>query len=131
MSVIQIDVLTGEVTTRELTPEEIAALPAVEPDPAPSLSPPQWSYFLDLTGFRVTVEAALSALPKGTLEQRATWAGMKAVVYSSQSYRLDITLQLAAQVRAMGIAKVPADVEIEAAWPMAAAFKGAESLIGT
>ncbi|MBC2834053.1 hypothetical protein [Paragemmobacter straminiformis] len=99
--------------------------------PVPALTPAQWSFFLDLTGFRATVESALSALPKSTLEQRAVWAGMKAAVYSSQSYRLDVTLQLAAQVRAMGIASVPADAEISAAWPMAAAFNGAESLLET
>lgn len=32
---ISFDVLTGETTTRELTPEEIAALPELVPSPEP------------------------------------------------------------------------------------------------
>ena len=35
MSVIVVDVQTGEVTQRELTPEEIAALPGPQPTPVP------------------------------------------------------------------------------------------------
>lgn len=32
---IEVNVMTGEVTEHELTAEEIAALPAPEPEPAP------------------------------------------------------------------------------------------------
>lgn len=35
MSVIVVDVQTGEVTQRELTPEEISALPGPQPTPVP------------------------------------------------------------------------------------------------
>jgi hypothetical protein len=35
MSVIVVDVQTGEVTQREMTPEEIAALPGPQPTPVP------------------------------------------------------------------------------------------------
>ena len=38
MTVISVNVLTGETTTREMTPEEIAAIPPPPPAPVPDLS---------------------------------------------------------------------------------------------
>ncbi len=68
-----------------------------------SLTPAQWHYFLDLTGFREALDAALAAMPKEGLEARAAWAMMRSVAYASESYGLDVTLQLVAQVRALGL----------------------------
>lgn len=109
------------------TPE--APPPPPPPGPA-ALNKTQWSFLLDVTGFRDAVDAALAALPKATLQERITWAGMKAVAYDSPEFDQGVTLMLAAQVRAMAIPglTVPTDAEIIAAWDRAAAFLGAASL---
>ena len=101
------------------------------PAPPPvALNKTQWSFLLDLTGFRAVVDAALAALPKGSPEEIAQWAGMKAVAYESSEFTQHVTLVLAAQIRAMGIPglAIPSDAEIQAAWPIAVAFEGAASL---
>lgn len=96
----------------------------------PTLTPGQWDFFLDLTGFRVTLEAALTALPKTTLEERAAWAGLKAVIYSSTFYELPVILAITAQVRAMGLAiTIPTDAEIIEAFHVAAAFNGVQTVL--
>lgn len=100
-------------------------------DPLPTLSPGQWDFFLDLTGFRTAVEAALTALPKTTLEERAAWSGLKAVVYSSTFYELPVILAITAQLRTMGLATpIPTDAEITSAFHLAAAFKGVQTVLG-
>ena len=105
--------------------------PYVPPAVVPAnLNHSQWSFLLDLTGFRTVVDTALAALPKGTAEELALWAGMKAVAYESSEFTQHVTLILAAQIRAMGIPglSIPTDAEITAAWPTAEAFQGAASL---
>ena len=106
------------------------APPAPETAPAAALTAAQWSFFLDVTGFRAALDAALAALPKSTLQERTTWAGIKAVAYGSDSFRLPVTLALVAQVRGLGLSgvSVPTDQDITDAWPIAAAFAGAASL---
>ena len=99
--------------------------------PAPAtLNKTQWSFLLDVTGFRQAVDGALAALPKATPQEMAQWAGMKAVAYESPDFSQHVTLVLAAQIRAMAIPglTVPTDAEIIAAWDSAAAFLGAASL---
>lgn len=109
-------------------------LQAPEVPPPPSgpvaLNKTQWSFLLDVTGFRGAVDAALAALPKTTPQEVAQWAGMKAVAYESPDFSQHVTLALAAQIRAMSIPglTVPTDAEIIAAWDSAAAFLGAASL---
>ena len=130
MSVITVDLTTGQITQRPLTAEEIAALPPPV-EVLPRLTPGQWDFFLDLTGFRTAVEAALAALPKVTLEDRAAWAGLKSVVYSSTFYELPVILAITAQVRTMGLATpIPTDAEITQAFHIAAAFRGVETVLG-
>lgn len=108
-------------------------IPETPPPPPPgpaALNKTQWSFLLDVTGFRDAVDAALAALPKTTPQEVAQWAGMKAVAYESPDFSQHVTLVLAAQIRAMAIPglTVPADAEIIAAWDSAAAFLGAASL---
>lgn len=130
MTIIAVDVLTGEITARDLTDEEVAALPKSD-ETLPALTPGQWDFFLDLTGFRAAVEAALDVLPKKSMQERAAWAGLKAVVYSSTFYELPVILQITAQVRAMGLeTPIPADKEITEAFHVAAAFKGVATVLG-
>lgn len=101
------------------------------PPPPPSLTPAQWGFFLDLTGFRDALDAALAAMPKETMQERAAWAGMRNIAYGSEQYRLDVTLALVAKVRASGLpVEIPSDEEITAAFTAAAEFKGAASLLG-
>lgn len=127
-------------------PVEMGALvhaAAMEMGPAPyvpavqatevrvTLTPAQWAYFLDLTGFREALDAALAAMPKTTLPERTAWAMLRSVAYASESYGLPATLQLVGQVRGMGLpVSIPSDAEIEAAFMDAATFKGVESLLG-
>lgn len=104
-------------------------LPA--PPPIPSLTTAQWGFFLDLTGFRDALDAALAAMPKETMQERAAWAGMRNIAYGSEQYRLDVTLALVAKVRASGLpVEIPSDEDITAAFTAAAEFKGAASLLG-
>lgn len=120
--------LHAEMAADPATVAYVAAAPA---PPVPrTLNKTQWSFLLDMTAFRDAVDAALSALPKATPQERATWAGMKAVAYESPDFSQHVTLALAAQIRAMGIPglTVPTDAEIIAAWPLAEAFQGAASL---
>lgn len=110
-----------------------APMDAPPPDPIPSplaLTPSQWGFFLDLSGFRDALDAALDAMPKASMHDRARWAGMRAVAYASASYQLDVTLALVGQVRGMGLpVTIPTDAEIEAAFTAAAAFQGAASIL--
>lgn len=101
----------------------------VAPSASPLL-PSQWSFLLDLTGFRASIDTALAMLPKATLEERKVWAALKADAYASQRYRQDVTLALAAKLRAMGV-PVPTDADILEAWPEAASYDGAAAVMGT
>lgn len=107
----------------------IAAAPVPDVPQDGALLPAQWSFFLDLTGFRSIVEGVLDAMPKTTLEERAVWAALKADVFASRSYRKEVFLELVNRVRAMGVQGIPTDAEIEAAWPLAVAYEGAQKLI--
>lgn len=105
--------------------------PPPPPPPIPSLTPAQWGFFLDLTGFRDALDAALSAMPKETMQERAAWAGLRNIAYGSDQYRLDVMLALVAKVRASGLpVEIPSDDDITAAFTAAAEFKGAVSLLG-
>ena len=107
------------------------------PDPAPVepplLSKVQWKFFLYVTGFDQAAASALTAMPKTTPQQIATWAGMKAVIEDSAYYRLSVALQLVASVRAMNLPGVtlPTDAEVATAWDQAANFHGSQSLGAT
>ena len=71
------------------------------PDPAPVepplLSKVQWKFFLYVTGFDQAAASALTAMPKTTPQQIATWAGMKAVIEDSAYYRLSVATRTLAQ----------------------------------
>ena len=56
MTVISVNVLTGETTTREMTPEEIAAIPPPPPAPTPDLSFAQLMIGLVSEGWITTAE---------------------------------------------------------------------------
>lgn len=80
MQIREINVMTGEETVREMTPEEIAALPPPEPPPVPPLTFPQllfgllsenWiteaeanAWLVD-RALPVSVETLLATLPVG------------------------------------------------------------------
>lgn len=119
----------AEKVIRPMTAEEIAAN-APPPPPAPVLTPAQWGFFLDLSGFRDPLDMALDALPKTTMQERQTWAALRAIAHNSAEYRLDVTLALVGQVRGYGLpVDIPGDADIEAAFMAAAQFQGAASLI--
>ena len=95
-----------------------------------SLTPKQWEFFLDLTGFRQALDQALEVMPKTTLKERLEWAGLKAIATREDGYRLDITLALVARIRANGLpVTIPGDEEIAAAFQMASTFTGAQTLL--
>lgn len=127
------EVVPDDVFAGFVRAEDGWAAPAKpEAEAAPiSLSPAQWHFFLDLTGFREALDAALAAMPKASLLDRQSWAALRAIAFGSSEYRLDVTLQLVAQVRLMGLPiGIPTDADIETAFGMAAQFHGASSLLG-
>lgn len=74
MSVITVDLKTGEVTQRDLTPEEIAALPPAAPPAVPqSVTRFQARAALHLAGLLPSVEA-LMADPQTDALARIAWA---------------------------------------------------------
>jgi hypothetical protein len=56
MAVISVNVLTGETTSREMTPEEIAAIAPPQPAPVPNLSFAQLMIGLVSEGWITTAE---------------------------------------------------------------------------
>lgn len=124
-----VDALLAKITAAGNIAPYIA--PPPPPPPIPSLTTAQWGFFLDLTGFRDALDAALAAMPKETMQERTAWAGMRNIAYGSEQYRLDVTLALVAKVRASGLpVEIPSDEDITAAFTAAAEFKGAASLLG-
>ena len=124
MTITSINVQTGQT---QIIEGDAPSFPQSGPA---ALNKTQWSFLLDVTGFRDAVDAALAALPKSTPQELAQWAGMKAVAYESPDFSQHVTLVLAAQIRAMNIPDlpIPSDAAIIAAWPAAEAFQGAASL---
>lgn len=118
----------GQPVTRPALPGEI---PEPMPEPPPTLTPAQWGFFLDLTGFRDALDAALNAMPKTTMQERSQWAALRSIALNSPSYALPVTLALVAQVRGMGLpVAIPADAEIAEAFTAASQFQGAASVLG-
>lgn len=99
----------------------IATPPVVEP----MLTPEQWVYFLDLTGYGELMEAALNKMPRGPA---------RAALRSAQqatTYRLPVLLAGVQMVRQMNLGlPIPTDEEIEEAFNDASRFEGLSSLLG-
>ena len=63
-TIIEVNVRTGEQIEREMTPDEIAALPPVQPDPIPqSVTMRQARLALMGAGLLDSVNAAITAMP--------------------------------------------------------------------
>ena len=63
-TIIEINVQTGEQIEREMTPDEIAALPPVQPDPIPqSVTMRQARLVLLNAGLLDDVDAAIASIP--------------------------------------------------------------------
>jgi len=111
---VVVDVMTGEVTQVELTPEEIAALPppaAPEPPPPIILTNRQLFAALALTGFiteaealaagrtgavPAAIDAVFGVLPEqGPFLARLTWATMREVPQDHQLINMMIGANLA------------------------------------
>ncbi len=72
--IINVNLQTGEITQRPLTPEEVAALPAPQPAPVPqTVTRFQALAALHLAGHLPAVEAIMAAPETPTLEKLA-WA---------------------------------------------------------
>ena len=100
-------------------------VPETEPEPEPMLTPEQWVYFLDLTGYGELIEAALNKMPRGPA---------RAALRSAQqatTYRLPVLLAGVQMVRQMNLGfPIPTDEEIEEAFNDASRFEGLSSLLG-
>lgn len=104
---------------------EAGGVPETEPEPEPMLTPEQWVYFLDLTGYGELMEAALNKMPRGPA---------RAALRSAQqatTYRLPVLLAGVQMVRQMNLGlPIPTDEEIEEAFNDASRFEGLSSLLG-
>ena len=100
-------------------------VPETEPEPEPMLTPEQWVYFLDLTGYGELMEAALNKMPRGPA---------RAALRSAQqatTYRLPVLLAGVQMVRQMNLGlPIPTDEEIAEAFNDASRFEGLSSLLG-
>lgn len=115
MKRIEVNVITGEVTEIDLTPEEIAALPPPAPvPPLPAITAAQLR--LALLGLGVTgahVEAAINAMPGTDTDREAARIQWE---YAT-TYRRDHPL-----VAALGAALDLTEAQIDEAWRAAAAL---------
>ena len=108
-----INVITGEVTVTDLTPEEIAALPAPAPAPVPTITRRQLRLAL-LTRFGLTVEhveAKIAAMPGTPIEREKAMIEWR----DSLTYERDHPL-----VVALGAALGLTEAQIDDAWMEAA-----------
>lgn len=72
MSIISVNVQTGEQTQREMTPEEIAVLPPAQPAPIPqSVTMRQARLALLGASLLDDVDAAITAIPDATQRRAA------------------------------------------------------------
>lgn len=101
-----------------------------EPDLNIILTPYQWQYFLDLTGFREQINYVLEQMPKTTLEERAKWAALKTVAFQASQFELNVVMVLIDQMSAQlpGI-PMPTEEEIRQAFLIASNFNGVYSII--
>lgn len=115
MKRIEMNVMTGEVTVVDLTPEEIAALPPPPPPPPlPAITAAQLR--LALLGLGVTgaqVEAAINAMPGTDADREAARIQWE---YAT-TYRRDHPL-----VAALGAALHLTEAQIDEAWRAATAL---------
>lgn len=94
MTIMTVDLATGEITQRELTPEEIAALPPSEPPPLPqSVTMRQARLVLLAADLLDDVDAAIAAIPDATHRKAAQIEWEFAATVDRQS---PFTQQLAA-----------------------------------
>lgn len=112
MKRIEVNVITGEVTDIELTPEEIAALPPPVVPPLPDITRRQLRLALlrlGVTGDQV--EAQIAAMPGTPIEREAAMIEWR----DSGTYQRDHQL-----VVALGAALGLTAAQIDAAWMEAA-----------
>lgn len=108
MKRIEVNVITGEVTEIELTPEEIAALPPPAPPPLPAITRRQLRLALlrlGVTGDQV--EAHIAAMPGTPIEREAAMIEWR----DSGTYERNHPL-----VVAIGAALGMNETQIDAAW---------------
>jgi hypothetical protein len=112
MKRIEKNVITGEVTVVDLTPEEIAAMPQPAAPPMPTITARQLR--LALLGLGLTgaqVEAAINAMPGTDMQREAARIEWE---YAT-SYQRDHQL-----VAMLGAALGLTEAQIDAAWMEAA-----------
>jgi len=112
MKRIEKNVITGEVTVVDLTPEEIAAMPQPAAPPMPTITARQLR--LALLGLGLTgaqVEAAINAMPGTDMQREAARIEWE---YAT-SYQRDHQL-----VAMLGAALGLTEAQIDAAWKEAA-----------
>ena len=112
MKRIEVNVITGEVTEIDLTPEEIAALPPPTPPPVPVITARQLRLALlrlGLTGAQV--EAQIAALPGTDADREAALIEWEYATTYQRDHQLVVALGAALGLTA---------AQIDAAWREAA-----------
>lgn len=113
MKRIEVNVMTGQVTQIDLTPEEIATLPPPAPPAMPTITRRQLRLAL-LTRFGVTaaqVEAQIAAMPGTPIEREAAMIEWQDATTYERNHRLIV---------ALGAALGLTTAQIDDAWKEAA-----------
>lgn len=108
MTVISVNVLTGETTTREMTPEEIAAIPPPPPAPIPDLSFAQLLIGLVSEGWITQAEGEAwltGTLPAPVLALIATLPVEQRFAAKARALRPSVVERSDALVSALGAAQ--------------------------
>jgi hypothetical protein len=116
MTVISVNVLTGETTTRDMTPEEIAALPGPQPEPVPNLSFAQLMIGLVSEGWITTAEGEAwltGTLPAPVLALIATLPAGQQFPAKARALRPTIVERTDPLVSALGAAQGKTDAQLD------------------
>ena len=108
MTVISVNVMTGETTTREMTPEEIAAIAPPQPTPVPDLSFAQLMIGLVSEGWITTAEGEAwltGTLPAPVLALIATLPLAQQFAAKARALRPTIVERTDPLVSALGAAQ--------------------------
>ena len=108
MAVISVNVLTGETTSREMTPEEIAAIAPPQPAPVPNLSFAQLMIGLVSEGWITTAEGEAwltGTLPAPVLALIGTLPKAQRFAAKARALRPTIVERNEPLVRDLGLAQ--------------------------
>ena len=115
----------GNASAGWLWDGEAFSEPVTDQPSPPVLNRQQWAILLSVDYLGQILDGVIAAMPAGFEK-----AALRAVAYESESYSLENTLAIVANLRGQGVSGLPTDEAITMAWMQAAQFRGAADLIG-